>query len=86
MDDNLLRGSTGIVLQVGLKQHTITAIDLAKYPDSLLSRLAAADLDVGSSSSTCADAAKVLQLDSMGTTPLADWPESAAPVICSLYR
>lgn len=79
--------STSLVLQVAGKQHTITALELAKHPDSLLSRLAAAELDVSSnSSSSSAEAVKVLQLDSMGPTPLADLPDSAAPVICSLYR
>jgi hypothetical protein len=75
--------ATGIVLQVADKKHTITGAQLAKYPDSLLFRLATADLD-GSSSSVSSNA-KVLQLDSMGSTPLAYWPESAAPIICSIY-
>jgi hypothetical protein len=78
-DSSTSRAATGIVLQVADKQHTISGAQLARYPDSLLSRLATADLE-GSSN------AKVLQLDSMGRTPLAYWPESAAPLICSLYR
>jgi hypothetical protein len=82
-DSSTSRAATGIVLQVVDKQHTITAAQLARYPDSLLYRLATADLD---GSSIVSSNAKVLQLDSMGSTPLAYWPESAAPIICSMYR
>jgi hypothetical protein len=76
-----------IVLQTGNKQHTISAKDLRKHPESLLSKLASGT----AGSSTCGNrssssTANVLHLDTMTTTPLSEWPESAAPVICELYR
>jgi hypothetical protein len=64
---------------------TISALELPKYPESLLTQLATADCASSNSNSSTAKA-YVLQLEEMADTPLAEWPEYAAPIICSTYR
>ncbi|KAF6263855.1 hypothetical protein COO60DRAFT_1487391 [Scenedesmus sp. NREL 46B-D3] len=83
--DAASRRYADIVLQAADKQHTITAAELAKHPRSLLSKLATAD-GASSSNSSSSSCAQVLQLDKMPNSPLAEWPEFAAPILSSLYR